>query len=56
MTSDKKQYYSYLMNALYGLRDDLDANDAPEEAKSLLIELIEVCRSDFNIKFNSVDD
>jgi hypothetical protein len=52
MTSDDKKYYHSMMNGLFGLTDDFDANSVPEEAKLLLIEIIEICKSDFNIRFN----
>jgi hypothetical protein len=42
-----------MLNGLYGLQDDLDANSAPEEAKRLLSELIAVCRRDFEVRFLS---
>lgn len=41
-----------MLNSMYGLQDDLEANDAPEEAKVALKELIEICQSDFNIRFD----
>lgn len=44
-------YYLSMLNGMEGLRDDLDANEAPETAKALLVELIEECRSDFRIRF-----
>lgn len=38
MTDDKSpHYYSLMLNALAGLLDDLDANEAPTEAKELLL-------------------
>jgi hypothetical protein len=40
-----------MMNGLYVLQDDLGANDAPEEAHSLLMELIEGCGSDYRSRF-----
>lgn len=44
-------FYLSMLNALSGLRDDLDANECPEEAKELLGKLIEVCEGDFAMKF-----
>lgn len=46
-----KRYYAMMINALAGLQDDFDTNSVPDEAKSLLQEVIEICRSDFNIRF-----
>ena len=40
-----------MLNSMSGLQDDFDANDAPEEARKLLDEMIEICRSDFRIRF-----
>lgn len=40
-----------MIGALHGLQDDLDANLAPDEAKETLKELIEICESDFRIRF-----
>ena len=48
---DAVRYYRGMLNALAGLEDDLDANSALEEAKDLLRELIETCRSDFRSRF-----
>jgi hypothetical protein len=42
-----------MMNGLYGLQDDFDANNLPDLAKSLLAELIEVCKSEFEARFGS---
>jgi hypothetical protein len=47
------RYYREMLNGLFGLRDDLDSNGAPEEAKRLLEELIAVCRRDFEVRFLS---
>jgi len=49
--SPARDYYRSMLNAMQGLRDDLDANQAPEAAHALLAELIEECRSDFRISF-----
>lgn len=48
---DEARYYRLMLNALAGLQDDLDANRAPDEAKELLSELLEVCRSEFRTRF-----
>jgi hypothetical protein len=40
-----------MINAFYGLQDDLDSNLAPDEAKEVLRELIEICESDFRLRF-----
>lgn len=55
-TSDQRKYYLSMMNALYGIQDDLDANSSPDEAKHLLTEIIEICRSDFNIRFGGAEE
>ena len=47
-----ERYYGEMLSTLMGLKDDLDANLAPQEAKDLLVELIEVCRSDFRLRFH----
>lgn len=49
--SDLESHYRSMMNGLYGLMDDFDANEVPEGAKELLLELIEVCKSDFEQRF-----
>jgi hypothetical protein len=53
MADDRaRSFYLSMLNALEGLRDDLDANEAPETAKALMIELIAECRSDFRVRFS----
>lgn len=47
----KKDYYFMMLNALSGLQDDLDANDAPQEAKEGLREVLQICREDFKARF-----
>jgi hypothetical protein len=51
--SDDENYYLAMLNVMAGLRDDLDANGAPSEAKELLQELMEVCKSDYRIRFRA---
>jgi LmbE family N-acetylglucosaminyl deacetylase len=46
-----RQYYGSMMSQLYGLQDDMDANRAPDEAKTMLAEIIEICRSDMVFQF-----
>jgi hypothetical protein len=46
-----KVYYNHMLNYLYGLQDDFDANQVPDEAKSHLKEIIEICESDYRIRF-----
>ena len=54
MKSEKsKYYYQAMLNSLSGLQDDFDANQVPDEARALLDELIEICASDFRMKFGS---
>jgi len=53
---NRRNYYLSMLSALYGLQDDLDANHAPDEAKEMFAEIIEICRSDFNIRFGVSDD
>jgi hypothetical protein len=48
---DARRYYQEMLNGLFGLQDDLNANSAPAEAKRLLAELISVCRRDFELRF-----
>ncbi len=48
-----KHYYAGMLNALAGLEDDLDANDAPAEAKSLLQDVLILCRRDFEQRFTN---
>lgn len=47
------RYYLSMLNVMAGLQDDLGANDAPETAKALLIELLEECRSDCRVRFGT---
>lgn len=51
---DLSGYYLGMIIALYGLQDDLDSNLAPDEAKETLKELIEICESDYRIRFGEV--
>ncbi len=51
--NDASKFYRAMLSIMRGLDDDIDANDAPEEAKSLLRELIETCESDYRIRFGS---
>ena len=46
-----KRYYGEMLNALAGLEDDLDANSAPSEAKSLLHDVLILCRRDYDARF-----
>ena len=46
-----KSFYDHMMNAIYGLQDDFDANNVPESAKDLLREIIEICESDYMAQF-----
>ena len=48
---EKRKYYLSMLNILYGLQDDMDANSVPEEAKVLLAEVVEICQSDFRVRF-----
>jgi len=48
-----RTFYLSMLNAMEGLRDDLAANEAPETAKALLIELIDECRLDFRVRFDA---
>jgi hypothetical protein len=50
----RRDYYLCLLNALRGFQDDLDANQATDEAKELLNELIAVCEEDFIFKFGDL--
>jgi hypothetical protein len=54
--TDHRKYYLSMMNVLYGLEDDFDANTVPPEARTLLNEIIEICKSDFNIQFGEDSD
>ena len=49
-----REYYLFLLSALRGLQDDLDANEAPEEAKELLRELTATCEEDFIFRFGDL--
>lgn len=40
-----------MLNSMYGLQDDLDANFAPDEAKLVLSNLIDICEGDFAEKY-----
>jgi hypothetical protein len=51
LNPNRKKYYASMLNALYGLQDDFDANMVPDEAKDMLLEIIEICKSDFNFQF-----
>jgi hypothetical protein len=44
-------YYRSMLNALAGLEDDLDANDAPDDAKVYLRNALRVCRLDYARRF-----
>jgi len=46
-----ERYYQELLNALAGIENDLDANSAPDRARTLLRDLIAVCRRDFEVRF-----
>ena len=43
MYLSEQKYYRSMLNAMYGLQDDLDSNFAPTEAKELLKALIDIC-------------
>jgi hypothetical protein len=49
---EERLYYMEMINALAGLEDDLDANSSPNEAKSKLREVIDICRKDYNDRFS----
>ncbi|WP_293989455.1 hypothetical protein [Sphingomonas sp.] len=40
-----------MLNGLRGLHDDLLANNAPQEAWTLMREIIEICESDYRVTF-----
>jgi hypothetical protein len=44
----------HMLNGLRGLQDDLNANSAPEEAKEMLNEVLEICLSDYRITFGDI--
>ena len=46
-----KRYYGAMLSALAGLEDDLDANLAPTEAKSLLHDVLILCQRDYDARF-----
>jgi hypothetical protein len=50
----RRDYYLCLLNAVRGLEDDLDANQASDEAKRLLHELIAACEEDFIFRFGDL--
>ncbi|WP_221234822.1 hypothetical protein [Sphingomonas aerophila] len=53
MPQDEAQsFYASMLNAMAGLQDDLDANEAPQAAKDLLAEALEECRSDYRVRFS----
>lgn len=52
---DAKYYYIMMINALCGLQDDFDANGVPDDGKAILAELVEICQSDFRIKYGEFD-
>lgn len=51
--SKEQDYYQSMLNVMTGLEDDIDANGAPEEARVALRELIEICQSDYRIRFGA---
>ena len=53
--SKERDYYKSMLNAIAGLEDDIDANGAPEEALVALRELLEICQSDYRIRFGEED-
>jgi hypothetical protein len=50
---NEEKYYRSMLNGLYGLVDDFDANHVPDTAKELLLEIIEICKLDLSDRFTS---
>jgi hypothetical protein len=53
--SEESDYYMRMINALSGLIDDMDANGAPQDAKSKLRDVIRICLSDYKSRFGKGD-
>lgn len=56
MENNSQEYYQEMINSLFGLEDDLCANQAPQEAIELMRRVIEICRQDFGSRFPTVDN
>ena len=51
--AEAESFYLSMLNALSGVQDDLDANEAPIEARELLRDVITLCRRDYDAKFSA---
>lgn len=53
---DYKKAYGYIITSLLNIREEFDDAMIPEDAKAVLDELIEMCKSDYRIRFVSDED